>query len=166
MASILSRPQWVNGEVNGHVVMIYIIQTAHQKNTNLTPTTGTRRSTPDCKVHGVNMGPIWGRQDPGGPHVGPMNFVIWYGIYYFFWCIYLITNPACHDIHTDLYLVCSLVLGWTLLMDRSCCVILQYASTISGQNFIFCTYIHTYTWTHMAFLTLLRCWLDRCWYYI
>ena len=23
------------------------------------------------------MGPIWGRQDPGGPHVGPMNFPIW-----------------------------------------------------------------------------------------
>ena len=23
-----------------------------------------------------NMGPIWGRQDPGGPHVGPMNFAI------------------------------------------------------------------------------------------
>ena len=23
------------------------------------------------------MGPIWGRQGPGGPHVGPMNFVIW-----------------------------------------------------------------------------------------
>ena len=33
--------------------------------------------TPDSKVHGANMGPIWGRQDPGGPHVGPMNFVIW-----------------------------------------------------------------------------------------
>ena len=33
--------------------------------------------TPDNKVHGANMGPIWGRQDPGGPHVGPMNFVIW-----------------------------------------------------------------------------------------
>ena len=26
------------------------------------------------------MGPIWGRQDPGGPHVGPMDFVIW--VYY------------------------------------------------------------------------------------
>ena len=26
------------------------------------------------------MGPIWGRQDPGGPHVGPMNFAIWEGI--------------------------------------------------------------------------------------
>ena len=32
---------------------------------------------PDSKVHGDNMGPIWGRQDPGGPHVGPMNFAIW-----------------------------------------------------------------------------------------
>ena len=32
---------------------------------------------PDSKVHGANMGPIWGRQDPGGPIVGPMNFAIW-----------------------------------------------------------------------------------------
>ena len=32
---------------------------------------------PDSIVHGANMGPIWGRQDPGGPHVGPMNFAIW-----------------------------------------------------------------------------------------
>ena len=32
---------------------------------------------PDSKVHGANVGPIWGRQDPGGPHVGPMNFAMW-----------------------------------------------------------------------------------------
>ena len=32
---------------------------------------------PDSKLHGANMGSIWGRQDPGGPHVGPMNFAIW-----------------------------------------------------------------------------------------
>ena len=32
---------------------------------------------PDSKVNEANMGPIWGRQDPGGPHVGPMNFAIW-----------------------------------------------------------------------------------------
>ena len=32
---------------------------------------------PNSKFHGANMGPIWGRQDPGGPHVGPMNFAIW-----------------------------------------------------------------------------------------
>ena len=32
---------------------------------------------PESKVHGTNMGPIWGRQDPGGPHVGPIKFAIW-----------------------------------------------------------------------------------------
>ena len=32
---------------------------------------------PDSKFHEANMGPIWGRQEPGGPHVGPMNLVIW-----------------------------------------------------------------------------------------
>ena len=31
---------------------------------------------PDSKVHGANMGPTRGRQDPGGPHVGPNNFAI------------------------------------------------------------------------------------------
>ena len=34
-------------------------------------------STRDSKVHGANMGPILGRQDPVGPHVGPMKFAIW-----------------------------------------------------------------------------------------
>ena len=34
-------------------------------------------TNPDSKVHGANMGPIGGRQDLGGPHAGPMNFVIW-----------------------------------------------------------------------------------------
>ena len=32
---------------------------------------------PDSKVHGADMGPTWDRQDPSGPHVGPMNFAIW-----------------------------------------------------------------------------------------
>ena len=34
-------------------------------------------SYPDSKVHGDNMGPIWGRQDPDGSHVSPMNLAIW-----------------------------------------------------------------------------------------
>ena len=34
---------------------------------------------PNSKVHESDMGPILGRQDPGGPHVGPMNFAIWVG---------------------------------------------------------------------------------------
>ena len=40
---------------------------------------GSGNNFPDIKVHGAHMGPIWGRQDPGGPHVGPMNFAIWVG---------------------------------------------------------------------------------------
>ena len=32
---------------------------------------------PDSKVHGAHMGPTWGRQDPGGPHVVHMNLAIW-----------------------------------------------------------------------------------------
>ena len=30
-----------------------------------------------ARLLGANMGPIWGRQDPYGPHVGPTKFVIW-----------------------------------------------------------------------------------------
>ena len=33
--------------------------------------------SPDSKVHGASMGPTWGRQDPGGPHVGHTNLAIW-----------------------------------------------------------------------------------------
>ena len=36
----------------------------------------TSCNNPGSKVHGANMGPIWGRQDPGGPHVGPMDLAI------------------------------------------------------------------------------------------
>ena len=39
--------------------------------------THTGGNVPDTKIHEANMGPIWGRQDPGGPHVGPTNFAIW-----------------------------------------------------------------------------------------
>ena len=36
-------------------------------------------SDPDSDVHGANMGPTWGRQDPGGSHVGHVNLSIWGG---------------------------------------------------------------------------------------
>ena len=42
---------------------------------------------PDSKVHGANMGPIWGRQVPGGHHVGPMKFAIWNGLC--LWLVYI-----------------------------------------------------------------------------
>ena len=37
--------------------------------------------SPDGKGHWAIMWPIWGRQDPGGPHVGPMNFAIWVAMF-------------------------------------------------------------------------------------
>ena len=37
---------------------------------------------PDSKFHGANMGSIWGRQEPGRPHVGPMNFAIYFSSFY------------------------------------------------------------------------------------
>ena len=33
----------------------------------------------DSKVHGANMRPTRGQQDPGGPHVGLVNFAICVG---------------------------------------------------------------------------------------
>ena len=34
-----------------------------------------RREENDSKVHGANMGPIWGRQDPGGPMLSPWTLL-------------------------------------------------------------------------------------------
>ena len=39
---------------------------------------------PDSKIYGANMGPTLGRQDPGGPNVGPINFAIcFFSLIYF-----------------------------------------------------------------------------------
>ena len=34
--------------------------------------------SPDSKIHGANMGPIWVLSAPDGPHVGPSNLAIYY----------------------------------------------------------------------------------------
>ena len=46
---------------------------------------------PDSKIHGPYMGPIWGRQDPGGSHVGPMDFAIWDANF-----VVTVGNGCCH----------------------------------------------------------------------
>ena len=46
----------------------------------------TSTRLPNSKVHGANMGPIWGRQDLVGPHVSPMNFAIW-AAYLLLWAL-------------------------------------------------------------------------------
>ena len=74
----------------------YILTSPDRDETEITQTQGTRykahcahakgrdidQALPESKVHGAIMGPIWGRQDPEGPHVGPMNFAIWAGYSY------------------------------------------------------------------------------------
>ena len=58
---------------------MYIVRVDEKAFVNQTiTTTNARYSISDSKVDRANMGPIWGRQDPGGPHVGPMNSAIWY----------------------------------------------------------------------------------------
>ena len=39
--------------------------------------TVSQQSIPDSNIHGANMVPTWGRQDPGWPHVGHTNLAIW-----------------------------------------------------------------------------------------
>ena len=41
---------------------------------------GVSMPCPDSKVHVAHMGPTWGRQDPGGIHIGPMNLAIRDGV--------------------------------------------------------------------------------------
>ena len=67
MALSLINMQFDSREVSKHHV--------HDDEEEHSNPTGENKS-PDSKVHGANMGPIWGRQDPIGPHVGPTNFAI------------------------------------------------------------------------------------------
>ena len=54
--------------------------------------TGWSEDFPDSKVHGANMGPTWGRQNPGGPMLAPWTllsgFPIWSGNDYYFEIIF------------------------------------------------------------------------------
>ena len=56
------------------------------------------RIFPDTKVRGANMGPIWGRQDPGGPHVGPMNFAIWVGDWLNLFSVWYSSDPSLNSL--------------------------------------------------------------------
>ena len=67
---------------DAHVIMLWYVQPFYITGLLSVVSMGHQwhpltKDNPDSKVHGANMGPIWGRQDPGGPHVGPKNFAIW-----------------------------------------------------------------------------------------
>ena len=75
-----------------------------------------RGGIPDSKVHGANMGPIWGREGPGGPHVDPMNLAIWDAL---FFIVYIsafsklsLQNGVVYCGRKHEYFPHSLLLGW------------------------------------------------------
>ena len=72
----------------------------------------------DSKGHGANMGPIWGRQGPGGHHVGPMNFAIW---------VPLGTNPF------QWHYPCDVAMLWTWW---------RHIKNITGFGVVWCTVSH------------------------
>ena len=58
----------------------------------------TSQAIPKWQSSWANMGALWGRQDPGGPHVGPINFAIWVALcarisWFFFTCRAAPVNP-------------------------------------------------------------------------
>ena len=59
-----------------HISQIHWTNTAEENNRLFPIEQFSCQKYPDSKDHGANMAPTWGRQDPGGPHVGPMNLAI------------------------------------------------------------------------------------------
>ena len=95
---VTSRPQWVqerNHDTGTISVMYYKPQLKPRNNSWVSMAIwlsyrcrisdrklciivmGQRNACPNSKVHGAYMRPTWGRQEPGGPHVGPMILAIW-----------------------------------------------------------------------------------------
>ena len=74
------------------------------------------------------MGPICGRQDPGGPHVGPVNFVV--SVVYsldIYFCFYVST--VFNDINEE-FLIQSEYEEITKVLDK--CLHYSIALTING----------------------------------
>ena len=63
------RDKWTDSYVDGGRDERSDRQTDRQTCMHPSWVSFTSRDYPDSKVHRANMGPIWGRQDPGGPHV-------------------------------------------------------------------------------------------------
>ena len=77
---------------------------------------GTRHDVPDSKVPGAKMGPIWGRQDPGGPHVGPMNLVIYiWGVYQEFLMFWSVWFP---HLSMSRFMIYCVLYGFVIKVSR------------------------------------------------
>ena len=88
-------------------------------------------SYPDSKVYGANMGPIWVRKDPGGLHVGPMNFAIWV-------CLLTHRFPQL-DWESIIFHQVNVVLSlWKKISEKSCGIVCELWCRIYNHSFHFC----------------------------
>ena len=75
------------------------------------------------------MGPIWGRQDPGGPHVGPMNLAIW-------------GTMACHEQWIFVYKWGNSLIIWKLLENH----IMNDHKSLFAARHVSMLLVHTRAW--------------------
>ena len=86
------------------------------------------KGNPDSKVRGANMGPIWGWQGPGGPHVGPINFAIWEGKSWFSmteWYCDGLFKEDCNELtvhQSDSSDICQVGLIYPLMIPGFSCI--------------------------------------------
>ena len=103
---------------------------------------------PDSKVHVLNMGHTRGRQDPGGPHVGPMNLAIWVG-----------TSAFISIISTSLKFMRYLVQGLVIIclrtrMDRILMDILRFFPF--AHHCLFCNCLHYFVTSMLIIVQLFK----------
>ena len=87
---------------------------------------GLARTVHDSKVYGANIGPIWGRQDPGGSHVGHMNLAIW-AHFPFVGFLYRTDHDVTQSIREDVTYVTYSLIDWDLdqpMMNKLFCFVL------------------------------------------
>ena len=77
------------------------------------------------------MGPTWDRQDPGGPHVGHMNFAIWVGTPSVShqgqtWLLSIAHSMVTDYISQGMMNICSLKYKWCAYDEPGWNMILQY----------------------------------------
>ena len=92
------------------------------------------------------MGPIWGRQDSGGPHGGPMNFAIWV-LYCLLELFFILHSQGVHAIWaietasqiTGITIVYSTVFSGADQRKHKCSASLAFVREFSGDRWIPCT---------------------------
>ena len=87
---VYTGPQTVLGKVRGFVFQVSL-DTVGFSQAIIDPMMPL--AIPDSKVHGAKMGPIWGRQDPGGPMLAPWTLLS--GISCGIWAYLDIANIVC-----------------------------------------------------------------------